>query len=267
MYFIINENKIQPNGLMSNQIFNNKFQQNILTDPHSSRNFESKDLSNFFASSDSQLVEKNNKWFHKYPSYIIQKTENVEKSEYPTLYYKNYSQIGKNQNQVSFKDQQIKQEFQALINAKQHQQKSFSMINQRMGQKQQQSIQNKTEDLQIQQKVRRPSSPQFKFVYKQKQTKTSGQHIKLTFEKGQKIFDTSFQNKETSKSVVQLKINDHFIKLQNEYERELYSKPFENTKYSEISKQLNCQTQESPIAVLYKKKNKQIKIKYILKLY
>ncbi|CAD8122503.1 unnamed protein product [Paramecium sonneborni] len=260
---------IQSNGLMSNQIFNSKFQQSVLTGPHSSRNFESKDQTNFFISSEPQLEEKSNKWLHKYPSYIIQKTENVEKSEFPTL-FKNYSQIGKNTNDISYEDQQIKQEFQTLINinklSKENQQKnSFdSSINKRNNQqkqslcKQNENQQTKqNENQQTKQKGRRPSSPKFKFVVKnKKQTKNSGQHIKLTFEKGQKVFETSFQrlNKETSKSVDQLKINDHFLKLQNEYQRELYSKPFENTKYSEISKLFSRQTPESPTSILYKRK-------------
>ncbi|CAD8202004.1 unnamed protein product [Paramecium octaurelia] len=249
---------IQPNGLLSNQIFNSKFQSNLLSGPHSSRNLESKNQSFYLTSSDPKLEDNNNRWLHKYPSYIIQKTENNEKSEYPTL-FKNYSQIGRNTNDASFEDQQIKQEFQTLINAskikKEQQQQantSFSSINKR---KQDQQKQN--EDLQNQNKQRRPSSPKFKFVVKQKkQSKNSGQHIKLTFEKGQKVFDISSQrlNKETSKSVEQLKINDHFLKLQNEQERELYYKPFENTKYSEISKIYTRQNHESPTAILYKKK-------------
>ncbi|CAK61745.1 unnamed protein product (macronuclear) [Paramecium tetraurelia] len=249
---------IQSNGLLSNQIFNSKFQSNLLSGPHSSRNLESKNQSAHLTSSDPQLEENNNRWLHKYPSYIIQKTENNEKSEYPTL-FKNYSQIGRNTNDASFEDQQIKQEFQTLINAskaqKEQQQQantSISSINKR---KQDQQKQN--QDIQNQNKTRRPSSPKFKFVVKQKkQSKNSGQHIKLTFEKGQKVFDISSQrlNKETSKSVEQLKINDHFLKLQNEQERELCYKPFENTKYSEISKIFTRKNHESPTAALYKKK-------------
>ncbi|CAD8200562.1 unnamed protein product [Paramecium pentaurelia] len=255
---------IQPNGLLSNQIFNSKFQPSLLTGPHSSRNLESKTQSNYLTSSDPQLEENNNKWLHKYPSYIIQKTENNEKNEYPTL-FKNYSQIGKNTNDVSFEDQQqIKQEFQSLINASKIQKEqtntSINSINKR---KQEQQSQKQNEELNNQNKTRRPSSPKFKFVVKQKkQNKNSGQHIKLTFEKGQKVFEISNQrilNKETSKSVEQLNINDHFLKLKNEQERELYSKPFENTKYSEISKMFNRQNHESPTAILYKKKTNKSK--------
>ncbi|CAD8104364.1 unnamed protein product [Paramecium primaurelia] len=250
---------IQPNGLLSNQIFNSKFQPSLLTGPHSSRNLDSKTQSNYLISSDPQLEENNNKWLHKYPSYIIQKTENNEKNEYPTL-FKNYSQIGKNTNDVSFEDQQqIKQEFQSLINASKIQkEQTNTSINSINKKKQEQQSQKQNEEYNNQNKTRRPSSPKFKFVVKQKkQNKNSGQHIKLTFEKGQKVFEISNQrilNKETSKSVEQLNINDHFLKLKNEQERELYSKPFENTKYSEISKIFNRQNHESPTAILYKKK-------------
>ncbi|CAD8195573.1 unnamed protein product [Paramecium pentaurelia] len=220
----------KSDGLLSNQIFNSKIQSAPLTAPFSARNSIIMCQSEIQSQNDQKMNEQQDqndkyRWMHQVPQNIINKqtpqTQKIQKQRY---FVQDYSQLHPNPYQDPI---YIKNQFQ-----------TYSQINTNI---KFQKSKNKNLNQNTYQSQITSQNSGFKLLTKQQKTNTNKPkdgHIIITLPQNQKKFDSfSQKQRQQSKSLDQIKINEHFKRLlQTSESRELYSKPFCYSQYSQISK-------------------------------
>ncbi|CAD8185498.1 unnamed protein product [Paramecium octaurelia] len=245
----------KSDGLLSNQIFNSKIQSAPLTAPFSARNSIIMCQSEIQSSNDQKMSDQSYqhdkyRWIHTVPQNIInknQQTPSTQKGQKQRYFVQDYSSLHPN---PYYDPIYIQNHFQTngQINTNiKYQKNKIRNLNQNVYQSQN-SNQNSG----------------FKLLTKQQKASTISNkpkdgHIIITLPQSKKKFDSvSQKQRQQTKSLDQIKINDHFKRLLSTQEsRELYAKPFFYAQYSQILKVPVQSSSEKYIQTLYKPVTKQ----------